>query len=285
MCIQDPPIHMEYHYGKGMTFDHDVMRAYTQSGKYVDFVVWPTLYLHKDGALLAKSVVQATGDQHGHTYDPNRRQAGTNLGEVHLESGYTRNNQQRYQKGNQNFNRAVHDRSIKSAKDVLQYSQPEISNVETDFYNDTYQGRGFSTTDAAYHGTYLNPQRNELGGNTGFTYTNYGKEPQMDRRGNRYDQSSHVNYRQVQGGYMTAGNIRGIEGGAGGYSGSGGRHRDDGVGDAAFYRGDAPEALSKQNRNEYKHDTWRYNQHVTNDQKSKNIWRKSTKLSNAKWIG
>ena len=33
-------------------------RAYTKSGKYVDYLVWPAMYLHVSGPLLYKGVVQ-----------------------------------------------------------------------------------------------------------------------------------------------------------------------------------------------------------------------------------
>ena len=58
MSVQDPPMTMEWDFKKGDNFDNDVMRAYTKRGDFVNFVVWPVLYLHEGGGLLAKGVVQ-----------------------------------------------------------------------------------------------------------------------------------------------------------------------------------------------------------------------------------
>jgi hypothetical protein len=42
----------------GMLFDTSVFKAYTKSGKFVDYIVWPPLYLHENGPLLCKGVAQ-----------------------------------------------------------------------------------------------------------------------------------------------------------------------------------------------------------------------------------
>lgn len=60
MRIQDPPIYMEADYQANSAFDSNKMRSYTKAGKFVHFVVWPTFFLHKDGPLLAKGVVQGS---------------------------------------------------------------------------------------------------------------------------------------------------------------------------------------------------------------------------------
>lgn len=60
MRIQDPPIYMEADYKTNSAFDSNKMRSYTKAGKFVHFVVWPTFFLHKDGPLLAKGVVQGS---------------------------------------------------------------------------------------------------------------------------------------------------------------------------------------------------------------------------------
>lgn len=60
MHIQDPPIYMEADYQPNSAFDSNKMRSYTKAGKLVHFVVWPTFFLHKDGPLLAKGVVQGS---------------------------------------------------------------------------------------------------------------------------------------------------------------------------------------------------------------------------------
>lgn len=60
MHIQDPPIYMEADYQPNSAFDSNKMRSYTKAGKLVHFVVWPTFFLHKDGPLLTKGVVQGS---------------------------------------------------------------------------------------------------------------------------------------------------------------------------------------------------------------------------------
>ena len=56
--VQDPPMAYEFDYAYGATLDKDIMREFTVAGQLVDFVVWPTLRLNKDGPLMVKSVVQ-----------------------------------------------------------------------------------------------------------------------------------------------------------------------------------------------------------------------------------
>lgn len=51
---------MEADYQTNSAFDSNKMRSYTKAGKLVHFVVWPTFFLHKDGPLLAKGVVQGS---------------------------------------------------------------------------------------------------------------------------------------------------------------------------------------------------------------------------------
>ncbi|XP_052280056.1 uncharacterized protein LOC127877832 [Dreissena polymorpha] len=59
MAIQDPPVHMDTDLNKkGHPFDNAAYRPYTQSGTSVDFIVWPALYLYKDGSLLQKGIAQ-----------------------------------------------------------------------------------------------------------------------------------------------------------------------------------------------------------------------------------
>jgi hypothetical protein len=60
MRIQDPPIHMDTNFPTNSEFDSNKMRSYTKAGKFVHFVVWPTFFLHKDGPLLGKGVVQGS---------------------------------------------------------------------------------------------------------------------------------------------------------------------------------------------------------------------------------
>ncbi|XP_069130283.1 putative uncharacterized protein MYH16 [Argopecten irradians] len=58
MRVQDPPVYMEWKFSRGEKFDHDRLRSYTKGGDSVDYVVWPILYLHKGGPMLAKGVAQ-----------------------------------------------------------------------------------------------------------------------------------------------------------------------------------------------------------------------------------
>ncbi|XP_060552374.1 optineurin-like [Ruditapes philippinarum] len=63
MAVQDPPLEfaqLKEQWGN-KRFDTSIYKPYTQTGAFVDFVVWPPLYLHKDGQLLAKGVAQACG--------------------------------------------------------------------------------------------------------------------------------------------------------------------------------------------------------------------------------
>ncbi|XP_048774623.1 uncharacterized protein LOC125679441 [Ostrea edulis] len=57
MSIQDPPMCMEWQF-QGCKFRRDIMRSFTKSGDKVQFVVWPALYLHDGGPLVAKAIVQ-----------------------------------------------------------------------------------------------------------------------------------------------------------------------------------------------------------------------------------
>ena len=58
MVLQDPPVHMVWDFKRGCKFDNNLMRSYTQSGDVMDYVVWPVLYLHENGPLLSKGVMQ-----------------------------------------------------------------------------------------------------------------------------------------------------------------------------------------------------------------------------------
>uniref|UniRef100_A0A194AN19 Mitochondria-eating protein C-terminal domain-containing protein n=1 Tax=Pinctada fucata TaxID=50426 RepID=A0A194AN19_PINFU len=58
MSIQDPPIFMDFSAKSGANYDATNWREYTKKGTEVDFMVWPALFLHKDGPLLSKGVLQ-----------------------------------------------------------------------------------------------------------------------------------------------------------------------------------------------------------------------------------
>ncbi|XP_061164927.1 myosin-11-like [Saccostrea echinata] len=57
MCVQDPPVYMDPSVPKG-NFDTDKYRAYTKTGKDYKYLVWPPLYLHKEGPMLGKGIAQ-----------------------------------------------------------------------------------------------------------------------------------------------------------------------------------------------------------------------------------
>lgn len=59
MCVQDPALHLTV-WTIGTKMDGYNMKSFTKNGQYVDFSVWPALYLHKDGPLLSKGIVQGT---------------------------------------------------------------------------------------------------------------------------------------------------------------------------------------------------------------------------------
>ncbi|XP_063413273.1 interaptin-like [Mytilus trossulus] len=58
MQIQDPPVYIEWDFPSDTKIDTNILRSYTKAGDHVDFIVWPVLYLHKDGPVLNKGVVQ-----------------------------------------------------------------------------------------------------------------------------------------------------------------------------------------------------------------------------------
>lgn len=53
VAIQDPPMDMKF---SDMKLDD--LKAYTQSGKEMEYVVWPPLYLHEKGSLISKGIAQ-----------------------------------------------------------------------------------------------------------------------------------------------------------------------------------------------------------------------------------
>ncbi|CAC5359619.1 unnamed protein product [Mytilus coruscus] len=58
MQIQVPPVYLEWDFHRETHIDTDIFRRYTKTGDLVDFIVWPVLYLFKDGPVLNKGVVQ-----------------------------------------------------------------------------------------------------------------------------------------------------------------------------------------------------------------------------------
>ncbi|KAL3879334.1 hypothetical protein ACJMK2_031634 [Sinanodonta woodiana] len=62
MGVQEKPMYLDACDEKSdcceKIFNHDKYRAYMQSGKRVEFVVWPALFLHEGGAMLVKGIAQ-----------------------------------------------------------------------------------------------------------------------------------------------------------------------------------------------------------------------------------
>ncbi|CAC5392364.1 unnamed protein product [Mytilus coruscus] len=59
MAIQDPVMYLDEDVPADTQIDKNTYKEFVKSGNTVAFVVWPALFLHKDGPLLYKGVVQA----------------------------------------------------------------------------------------------------------------------------------------------------------------------------------------------------------------------------------
>lgn len=57
-CIQTPPLYFDFNVKQGTPFDNAVHRKCTANGPMVTYTVWPVAYLHENGPLLLKGVVQ-----------------------------------------------------------------------------------------------------------------------------------------------------------------------------------------------------------------------------------
>lgn len=70
MVIQDPQVFVDTNLNDiRKHFDTDRYKTYTKTGTYVDFIVWPTLYLHKGGDILMKGVAQGASDKQRPDYE------------------------------------------------------------------------------------------------------------------------------------------------------------------------------------------------------------------------
>lgn len=63
MVLQDPAVVIGDAPCNGVDFDTNIFKPYTQTGPKFDYMVWPPLYLHKDGPLLERGVAQAFGKE------------------------------------------------------------------------------------------------------------------------------------------------------------------------------------------------------------------------------
>jgi hypothetical protein len=58
MAIQDPPMMVDFGPAQDEDVDKNVFRLYTKQGDKVAFVVWPAVFLHENGPLVQKGVLQ-----------------------------------------------------------------------------------------------------------------------------------------------------------------------------------------------------------------------------------
>ena len=67
MCVKDPPLYINFQTDatnyENVSFNNEQYKAYTKKGKHIQFLVWPCLFLEKNGAILAKGIAQG-GDEH-----------------------------------------------------------------------------------------------------------------------------------------------------------------------------------------------------------------------------
>ncbi|KAL3879962.1 hypothetical protein ACJMK2_032238 [Sinanodonta woodiana] len=85
MCIQAPPIKLEFNHTKKAISKH--FRHYTRSGDIPDFVVWPVLFLHDNGPVLSKGVIQFRASE---TSEQNKKKSATSpetKSEMNSENG------------------------------------------------------------------------------------------------------------------------------------------------------------------------------------------------------
>ncbi|CAG2238399.1 unnamed protein product [Mytilus edulis] len=58
MCVNEPPLVLEYENIEGNPIDRSKFNLYDRNGSVAEYVVWPALLLHKHGPILAKGAVQ-----------------------------------------------------------------------------------------------------------------------------------------------------------------------------------------------------------------------------------
>lgn len=58
MRIQDPPVVLNWSIAKDRVFDTDTYKYYLSTGKELDYVVWPSMYLYDGGPLIMKGVAE-----------------------------------------------------------------------------------------------------------------------------------------------------------------------------------------------------------------------------------
>ena len=62
MCVKDPPLYIDFltdeKNPQHLLFSGERYKAYTKKGKHILYIVWPCLYLEKNGPLLGKGIAQ-----------------------------------------------------------------------------------------------------------------------------------------------------------------------------------------------------------------------------------
>ncbi|KAK3100490.1 hypothetical protein FSP39_020892 [Pinctada imbricata] len=116
------------------------MRAYTMSGKYVEYVVWPAIYLHKGGAMLSKAVVQGRSE----AVNARATYAGPSVMDTFEQTQTIRPISENMSPQNTNrkgdFNKAMIDRSIKTESDINSFTKSMgtasgVSSTQREYYD------------------------------------------------------------------------------------------------------------------------------------------------------
>ena len=62
MCTKEPPLYINFltdkTYPESENFNNEQYKAYTKRGTHIKYIVWPCLFLEKNGAILAKGIAQ-----------------------------------------------------------------------------------------------------------------------------------------------------------------------------------------------------------------------------------
>ncbi|XP_060566871.1 uncharacterized protein LOC132725705 [Ruditapes philippinarum] len=95
MAVQDPPVVVDVNIDRSDELhDSTLYKPYTKSGIYIDYIVWPVLYLHENGNILFKGIAQCKGksskNSRVHSLITTRRRKGH-------DNHYNKNNEMFYQ--------------------------------------------------------------------------------------------------------------------------------------------------------------------------------------------
>jgi hypothetical protein len=84
-AVQDPPLELDAKFTD--RFDTNVFKDYTIRGEFVDFMVWPAMFLHKGGPLLSKGVAQGRCDNQPREVPDRPIPADTRKGGFNTQTG------------------------------------------------------------------------------------------------------------------------------------------------------------------------------------------------------